>query len=63
MAYGNYCSECGGIVDNNEYDFMHGMCKECVEVQELRDMQQSKVARIMSSDCEQMRLEYICVLN
>lgn len=34
MAYGIYCSVCGGTVDNNEFDFAKDMCKECVSEQE-----------------------------
>ena len=57
MAYGNYCSVCGGTVDNNEYDFSKDMCKECVIEQEMEDIRRSDVAKIMSSDFEQMVLE------
>ncbi|MDE7445815.1 MAG: hypothetical protein K2N15_08975 [Lachnospiraceae bacterium] len=37
MAYGIYCSVCGGTVDNNEFDFVKDMCKECVSEQELEE--------------------------
>lgn len=34
MAYGIYCSVCGGTVDNNEFNFAKDMCKECASEQE-----------------------------
>lgn len=57
MAYGNYCSVCGGTVDNNEYDFAKDMCKECAEEQDQEDMHRTAIARIMNSNYEQMALE------
>lgn len=63
MAYGNYCCICGGIVDNSEFSFAKNMCKECVEEQKQEEIRRSEVAKIMNSECEQMKLEDICVLN
>lgn len=57
MSYGNYCSVCGGMVDNNEYNFVKDMCKECAEAQEQEDIRQSEVARLMNAKCEQMVME------
>lgn len=57
MAYGIYCSACGGTVDNNEYDFAKDMCKECVIEQEQEEIRRSEVARLLNADCEQMVLE------
>lgn len=63
MAYGRSCPVCGAIVDNNEYDYLHDMCIECYAEQEQEEIRRTEVAKIMNSDCEQMRLEDICVLN
>lgn len=57
MAYGNHCPVCGVTVDNNEYDYLHDMCIECAIEQEQEEIRRSEVAKIMNSDCEQMRLE------
>lgn len=57
MAYGNRCSVCGGLVDNNEYNFAKDMCKECVDEQEQEEVRRTEVAKIMNSDFEQMVLE------
>ena len=39
MAYGYECSICGGTVDNNEYDFIADMCKECAIEKEMEALQ------------------------
>lgn len=57
MAYGNECRICGGTVDNNEYDFVADMCKDCAVEQEMEDIRRTDVARIMNSDFEQLVLE------
>lgn len=57
MAYGNYCSRCGGTVDNNEFDFAKDMCKECAIEEEMEDIRRTDVAKIMNSEFEQMTLE------
>lgn len=57
MAYGNYCRICGGIVDNSEYAFTKDMCIECVIEREQEEIRRTEVAKIMNSECEQMRLE------
>ncbi len=57
MAYGNHCPVCGGVVDNNEYNFAKDMCKECADEQEQEDIRRAEVAKIMNSDFEQMKLE------
>lgn len=63
MAYGHTCCICGGIVDNNEFNFAKEMCKECASAKEQEIIRQSEATRLMNSECEQMRLEDICVLN
>ncbi|HIW82673.1 MAG TPA: hypothetical protein H9742_14325 [Candidatus Acetatifactor stercoripullorum] len=57
MAYGNYCSVCGGTVDNVEFDFARNMCKECVIEQEKEELRRTEVSKILNSDFEQMVLE------
>lgn len=57
MAYGRECPICGGTVDNNEFDYFKEMCKECAMEQEQEEIRRTEVARIMSSDFEQMALE------
>lgn len=57
MAYGIYCSVCGGTVDRNEYDFLKDMCDECVVEQQMEERRGTEVAKIMNSKCEQMVLE------
>ena len=56
MAYGRKCPLCGGIVDNNEFDYSKGMCKECAVEQEQEDIRRTEVARIMKAD-NQMCME------
>lgn len=57
MAYGIECPVCGITVDNNEFAYSKGMCKECVEAQEQEDVRRTELAKMMNSDCEQMTLE------
>ena len=57
MAYGYECRICGGTVDNNEYDFVADMCKECAMEKEQEEIRSAEVARIMKMDYKQMRLE------
>lgn len=57
MAYGNCCPICGGTVDNNEFDFSKGICKECAIEQEMEDIRRTDVAKIMNARYEQMVLE------
>lgn len=57
MAYGYECRVCGGTVDNNEYDFVTDMCKECAIEQEQRAIRSAEVTRILKMECRQMRLE------
>lgn len=57
MAYGYECRICGGTVDNNEYDFVADMCKECAVEKEQEEIRSAEVARIMKMDYKQMRLE------
>ena len=57
MAFGNYCPVCKGIVDNNEFDFGKRTCKECLEEKEQEEHRRAEVAKIMSSEFEQMVLE------
>lgn len=57
MAFGNYCPVCKGFVDNNEFDFGKGICKECLEEKEQEEYRRAEVAKIMNSDFEQMVLE------
>ena len=57
MAFGNYCPKCRGIVDNNEFDYRKGLCKECIEEEEQKEHKRAEVAKIMNSDFEQMVLE------
>lgn len=49
MAYGKKCPSCGGIVDNSEFNFLKGICKECAEEQEQEEIRRIEVARIMNS--------------
>lgn len=63
MAYGRKCPICGAMVDNVEFDYLHGMCIECAVEQEQKEIRSTEVAKIMNSECEQMRLEDLCVLN
>ncbi len=57
MAYGKKCPVCGGTVDNNEYDYVKDMCKECAAEQEQEEIRRSEVARLMNAKSEQMVLE------
>ena len=57
MAYGKNCPICGGMVDNNEFDFSKGMCKECAIEKEMEDIRRTDVAKIMNSEFEQIALE------
>ena len=57
MAYGYECSICGGTVDNNEYDVVADMFKECAIEKEMEELRSAEVAKIMNSDFEQMVLE------
>lgn len=63
MAYGKNCPVCGAIVDSNEYDYLHDMCIECAEEQERIEERNTVAAKMMNADCEQMRLEDLCVLK
>lgn len=57
MAFGNYCPVCEGIVDNNEFDYGKGMCKECLEEKEQEEHRREEMFKIMNSEFEQMVLE------
>lgn len=35
--YGIICPRCGATVDNAEYDYRKGICKECVVESELEE--------------------------
>lgn len=63
MAYGKTCPVCGAMVDNVEFNYLHGMCIECAAEQEQEEIRRSEVAKIMNAEFEQMRLEDLCVLN
>lgn len=64
MAYGNYCPICGGIVDNNEFNFARDMCKECVVDEEQREIRAAEVNRLLNGESKQMELEdMLCKSN
>lgn len=63
MAYGNYYPICGGIVDNNEFNFAKGMCKECVVEEEIREIRTIEVNRFLNGESEQMKLEDVLYAN
>lgn len=57
MAYGKECPACGAMVDNNEFDYTRGVCKDCSDEQDSKNNRQTIIAKMMSSKCEQMVLE------
>lgn len=57
MAYGKECPACGAMVDNNEFDYTRGVCKDCSDEQDSKNHRQTIIAKMMSSKCEQMVLE------
>ena len=57
MAYGKECPVCGAMVDNNEFDYCRGVCKDCSDEQDIMNRRQIIIAKMMSSKCEQMVLE------
>ena len=57
MAYGKECPVCGAMVDNNEFDYARGICKDCSEEQGSKNQRQIIITKMMSSRCEQMVLE------
>ena len=57
MAYGIECPGCGAMVDNNEFDYTRGICKDCSDEQDRKDQHQIAISKLMRSKCEQMVLE------
>lgn len=57
MAYGKECPVCGAMVDNNEFDYTRGICKDCSDEQDRKDQRQIAISKLMRSKCEQMVLE------
>lgn len=54
------CKECGGNFDNGE--LVGGVCQECAEEEQQRQIRASSVARMMNSPSYQMqiKLEGMC---
>lgn len=65
MAYGYICPKCNGTVDNNEFDYGKGICKECVEKIKQRTIKSAEAMRLASADAVQIEMEDIfeCKLN
>lgn len=57
MAYGKECPVCGAMVDNNEFDYQRGICKDCSNEQDRKDQHQIVISKMMNSKFEQMALE------
>lgn len=57
MAYGKECPVCGAMVDNIEFDYQRGICKDCSDEQDRKDQHQIVISKLMNSKCEQMVLE------
>lgn len=57
MAFGRECPVCGAMVDNNEFDYQRGICKDCSDEQDSENQRQIIITKMMSSKCEQMVLE------
>lgn len=57
MAYGKECPVCGAMVDNNEFDYQRGICKECSDEQDSKNQRQIVIAKMMNSKCDQIVLE------
>lgn len=57
MAYGRECPICGGIVDNNEFNYLRGMCTDCVKMKDREDIRHTELARIINAEFKQMCME------
>lgn len=63
MARGYYCQKCGGTVDNNEFDYSKGMCKDCVEEIETRQTVRETASMLARGTFEQIKLEDLINVN
>lgn len=61
MAYGRERPICGGIVDNNEFNYLRGMCTDCVNMKDREDIRHTELARIINAEFKQMCMEDMVV--
>lgn len=57
VAYGKECPVCGAMVDNNEFDYRRGICKDCSDDVDMEIVRQANIAKMLNSECDQMVLE------
>lgn len=57
MAYGNYCPVCGGTVDNVEFSYHRGMCKDCAADQDRKDAETIETVKLMRTRHQKIIME------